>query len=143
MSELQTLRQALYPELAEPAQRAPSRRQKRAVRTRARALSPLRIVMLLASIPVLTATTALGVFIRTSPYEPELALRHLAALAGCEVAHRVGLAPSHVGGPGYHARNDADLDGIACDALPDLAAMIPARDAPPRQQPGTAKFVRP
>lgn len=143
MSELQALRQALYPELAEPAQQAPSRRQKRAERTRARALSPLRIVMLLASIPVLTATTALGVFIRTSPYEPELALRHLAALAGCDVAQSVGLAPSQVGGPGYHARNDTDLDGIACDAAPALAAMTPASDTPSRQQPGAAKFVRP
>ncbi|MCE8532983.1 excalibur calcium-binding domain-containing protein [Ruegeria pomeroyi] len=137
MTELQAIREALYPETS----RKPTRRQRRAERTRAKALSPLRILLLLASLPVIAGSTAFGVYIRTSPYPPELALRHIAALAGCEVAALAGLPEARRGEPGYHLRNDADLDGVACGTTLASASMVP--QVPVQHAPGQAKFVRP
>ncbi|SDC46234.1 Excalibur calcium-binding domain-containing protein [Ruegeria marina] len=98
--------------------------------------------MLLASIPVLACITAVGIYIRTSPFEPELSLRHLAALAGCDAAQAMGLAPARSGEPGYHARNDADLDGIACAAAPEVAPADAPRNSPDQEPPGGAGFAR-
>lgn len=137
MTELQAIREALYPE----ASKKQTRRQRRADRTRAKALSPLRILLLLASLPIIAGSTAIGVYMRTSPYPPELALRHLAALGGCEAAALAGLPQARRGEPGYHQRNDADLDGVACGTTL-AAASMEARE-PAQRAPGQAKFVRP
>lgn len=128
------------------------RRAQRAARMRAGALSPMRVVRYLLYLPVLTAVIGLSVYIRTSPYEPPEAVMHLAALAGCEAAGWVGVAPSRRGDPGYHARNDHDGDGVACEVQDSLgggvrqSAGVPAAES--RQRPaarvvGGAKFVRP
>ncbi len=82
--------------------------------TRRRALSPFRIVLRLATIPVLAVTVTLSLFLKTSEYPPVDALRHLVAMAGCSAAEVVDLAPARDGDIGYHARNDPEGDGIAC-----------------------------
>lgn len=130
-----------------------SRRQLRAARTRARALSPIRIVMLLLSFPLLASAIATSLYIRVSPYDPPTALAHLIARFGCDAAIYVDLAPAYVGEIGYHARNDADGNGVACEhanqftaAAPVEAATLtttePAGDAQVRMING-AKFVKP
>jgi len=130
----------------------PSRRERRAARTRAQALSPGRIVMALLSLPLVAGGVAVSLYIRTSPYEPPLALAHLVARAGCDAAATVGLAPAYRGGPGYHARNDADGDGVACEIagfaaepVQDVAYSAPPVDTPdtPKRMVGGAKFVKP
>lgn len=97
------------------------------------------------SLPVITCSVALSVYLRTSPYDPAQALRHLAALHGCDTARVMGLAPAGRGQPGYHARNDSDRDGIACEPL--LASATNPREAPgpksQRRMQGGAKFIRP
>lgn len=136
------------------AQKRQARRVARAAETRRQALSPMRILLRVAAIPVLATTIGLSVYIRTSDHAPGDALRHLVAMAGCEAAAAVRLAPAAQGQLGYHVRNDADGDGIACGhAAPDLASRIAARaPAPPvdttlgpadRQMSGGAKFVKP
>lgn len=112
--------------------------------TRARALSPLRILSLLMALPIMAGGVALSVYVRTSPYDPALAVRHLAALAGCDAAQAMALAPARRGEPGYHARNDADGDGVACG--PRTAAAFtsaPEVPQPGGRMAGGAKFVRP
>ncbi|TMV10393.1 excalibur calcium-binding domain-containing protein [Ruegeria sediminis] len=97
-------------------------------------------------LPVTTFGIALGVYLRTSPYEPAEAVLHIVALAGCDAARAVGVAPAYRGGPGYHLRNDPDGDGVACGsaprAAPRMAAPAPAPEARQRMV-GSAKFVRP
>jgi len=128
-----------------------SRRERRAARIREQALSPMRIVMTLASLPLVAGGVALSLYVRTSPYEPSLAVAHLVARVGCDAAASVGLAPAYHGGPGYHARNDADDDGVACEVAgfggepaQDVVytAPAPAPKAPARMV-GGAKFVKP
>lgn len=109
MSEMNDLRRALYHE------ETPSRRETRAARTRAQALAPGRILMSLLTLPVLAFAVAVSIYIRTSEFDPPDALAHLVARAGCDAARSIGLAPSYRGGLGYHARNDANGDGVACD----------------------------
>ncbi len=111
MSDMDDLRRALYHD------EAPSRREIRAARTRAQALAPGRILMRLLTLPLLALGVALSIYIRTSDYDPPDALAHLMARGGCDAARYVGLAPAYQGGLGYHARNDADGDGVACAAL--------------------------
>jgi len=134
----------------------PSRRERRAARTCAQALSPIRIFFSLLSLPVLAVSVALSVYIRTSDYDPPDALAHLVARFGCGAATSIGLAPSYRGGLGYHARNDPDGDGVACDvvagfdAMPvqavensaPVAAPVQTRDFSQRMS-GGAKFVKP
>ena len=57
----------------------------------------------------------MSIFIRTSPFEREDALRHLVAMTGCSAATKVGVAGAARGEPGYHERHDVNRDGIACD----------------------------
>ena len=127
----------------------PSRRERRALKTRRRALSPVRILVRVALIPVLAVGLTVSIYIRTSPYEPPDAMRHLLAMAGCDTAARLGLAPAYAGELGYHTRNDPDADGVACGAsaaefgvtsrivtVPDGAAVAPRMS-------GGAKFVKP
>lgn len=137
----------------------PSRRYRRAAENRAWALSPTRIIMTLASLPLVAGSVALSVYVRTSPYEPSRAVAHLVARAGCDAAASVGLAPAYRGGLGYHDRNDADGDGVACDSidlgaepLRDVAYSEPSAPRPSlrtstqnatRQMVGGAKFIKP
>ncbi len=152
MSETESIRRALYPD------EAPSKRQRRAARTRAQALAPGRIIKSLLSLPVLALGVAMSVYIRTSPYEPPAALAHLIARVGCDAARSVGLAPAFRGALGYHARNDADNDGVACESA-DFRVRLPQDSVQAQQetqlpvlaQPqgasvrmaGGAKFIRP
>lgn len=123
-----------------------ARRELRAMRTRAQALSPLRIMSQVLLVPVVTLALSVSIYTRISPYERTDALRHLAALAGCDTAASMGLAPAFEGGLGYHARNDPDGDGVAC-AAQDRAARPAATSglAPevPKYVRGGAKFLRP
>lgn len=145
MSDDTNLRQAL---------RGPaklSRRERRAIVTRAKALSPLRILLQVLLVPVVTVALTVSIYIRTSPYERTDALRHLAALAGCDTARSMGLAPAYEGQLGYHARNDKDGDGVACGEAVIVSSVlpeIPAMSAGAVDDPGThrvsgAKFVKP
>lgn len=109
MSEMDDLRRAMRHE------QPMSRRQKRAERTLARALSPWRIGLKLASIPFIAVSVTVSVYVRTSQYDPPMAVAHLVARIDCDAARAVGLAPSYRGGLGYHARNDVDGNGVACE----------------------------
>lgn len=149
MSDLVTLKQTFSDD---PAM---TRRSRRAMRTRARALSVPRLLLGILMIPVVAAGLTVSIFIRTSDYDPPDALRHLLALGGCDIAARVLLAPAREGELGYHRRNDPDGDGVACaDRMPRdvyphsdtiVSKPIPSR-APPENAPrivGGAKFLRP
>jgi len=101
---------------------------------------------------------AVSLYVRTSPYDPPDAFAHLVARASCDAARTVGLAPSYRGELGYHARNDADGDGVACERLyrfgapseeilapaqsVEIAAPVSAKGTPNRMM-GGAKFVKP
>ena len=128
------------------ANRRSGRRQRRAEALRRRALSPLRILLMVLMLPVTTFGIALGVYLRTSPYEPAEAVLHIVALAGCDAAQAVGIAPAYRGGLGYHERNDPDGDGVACgvavETEPQSAATGRAPEAKERML-GGAKFLRP
>jgi hypothetical protein len=119
MSQTEAIRAALYYQDA-----TPSKRQLRAARTRAEALSPVRILFSLLTLPLLALSVALSIYIRTSDYDPPDAVAHLVARGGCDAARSIGLAPSYRGGLGYHARNDADGDGVACDAIEVLSVGV-------------------
>ena len=104
--------------------------------------------MRVIAVPAVAAVVAMSVYIRTSPYEPTEALMHLIARSSCSAARSVGLAPSFRGELGYHARNDADGDGVACEwpginvpGAANAAEAVPA--AAPGRMAGGAKFVRP
>ena len=124
-------------------------RHRRADATRRRALSPFRIILMILMLPATTAAIAVGVFLRTSEFEGPDALLHLVALAGCERAEALVPGPYRDGEPGYHARNDANGDGVACGAAvpqytaPQSTAVPQTVEAPQQRQVGTAKFVRP
>ena len=138
----------------------------RADALRRRAFAPLRIAGLIAGVPLVATGLTVSIFIRTSGFSHTDAALHLYALAGCEHARRVGLAPAAEGFPGYHKRYDPDGNGISCEdggrdlgprlvrfpapevvteAAPETApdvAPLPEAD-PPRQMDGGAKFLRP
>ncbi len=130
-----------------------SRRQMRAARLRARALSPVRIVRLLLSIPILASIVATSLYMRTSPYEPHIALAHLIARFGCDAALSVDLAPAYRGEVGYHARNDEDGNGVTCEydsqftapTTIETASLATAEPVPAVQErmANGAKFVKP
>ena len=158
MSQLDDLKFAMR-HMAEP-----SKREIRAARTRAQALSPWRIFKSLLSLPIVTIAVTVSLYVRTSDYDPPDALAHLVARTGCDAAWAIGLAPSYRGQLGYHARNDPDGDGVACDgarigqgrtiqsAILDATApqTNPVADPVPDPTPGLsnrmvngAKFIRP
>lgn len=134
--ENETALKAVFRETPNPRN---AKRQARAARTRARALSPRRILSLLMSVPIVAASAGLAMYLRTSPYDPPVAVAHLIAMAGCPAAMRVGLAPAAEGQPGYHLRNDAEGDGVACGT-----ALVAEDVALTRYRVvGSAKFIRP
>lgn len=130
-----------------PVSVAATRRQRRADKERAKALSARRMLWSLLGLPFVASAIALSVYIRTSPYEPEKAILHLAARVSCDAARMVGLAPSYRGELGYHARNDADGDGVACEVVfanSQPIGPVPVRRSAPRDRMvGGAKFVKP
>ena len=148
MSELDDLRRAMRHE------KPMSRRQKRAERTLARVLSPWRIGLKLASIPLLTVSFTVSIYVRTSQYEPPMALAHLISRINCDAARAVGLAPANRGQLGYHARTDPDGNGVSCEGGIQLVsapmtvekanvnAVGPA-PKPAARMTGGAKFVKP
>lgn len=54
-----------------------------------------------------------------SPWPLLTTVRHIAAVAGCDAARAVGLAPSMKGQPGYWRHLDRDRDGVACELWPE------------------------
>lgn len=123
-----------------------SRRQRRAEALRKRALSPIRIMLMVLMLPVTTIGIAVGVYLRTSEFEHDEALLHLIALAGCNAVENIVPGPFVAGGPGYHKRNDPDGDGVACDTRSvvfEPSAPPQHTEAPEARRVGTAKFVRP
>lgn len=135
--EIEAVNRALR--AASPPPPRPSRRQRRAERNLAELLSPAGILLRLMSIPVVTLAVTLSVYLRTSPYEPPEAMLHLVALAGCDAARSVGLAPAARNTPGYHPRNDPDGDGVACEQPPGRGRQAAAGGM---SRAGGAKFVR-
>ena len=121
------------------------RREARAARTRAQALSPTRILLQVLFLPVAITAITISVFVRTSPYERQDALRHLAAMTGCDTAEAMGLAPAFEGELGYHKRNDPDGDGVACGDQPAAKAVVSAATETPADavRISGAKFLRP
>ncbi|MBO9445505.1 excalibur calcium-binding domain-containing protein [Ruegeria sp. R14_0] len=129
-----------------------SARHRRADAQRRRALSPVRIILMLLMLPATTAAIAVGVYLRTSEFESHEALLHLIAMVSCDTAGSLVPGPYREGEPGYHARNDLDGDGVACGTIAPVAATPQSAEAPQSPQPaeaqqsrqlGTAKFVRP
>lgn len=139
------------------AARRRSRRERRAAATRAQFLSPFRIFALLLSLPLVTCSVALSIYLRTSPHRPSEAMAHLVAMAGCDAARYFGIGPAREGDIAYHKRNDPDGDGVACApegyALNSTPQVVfqprpvgqSAQSAQPvtRRSIGGAKFVRP
>lgn len=123
-----------------------SGRVKRAEALRKRALSPVRILIMVLMLPVTTLVIAAGVYLRTSEFGREEAAIHLIALAGCPAVESLVPGPFLAGEPGYHLRNDPDGDGVACGTT----ASAPVQHAAPQRAErsgqraiGNAKFLRP
>lgn len=125
----------------------PTKGAERAAKERARFLSPRRIIFLILSAPVIAGAMAISLYIRTSPHTPQNAMLHLVAMAGCEGAAVVGLAPAAKGRLGYHARNDSDGNGVACEAGDQIAKAeqerLPGGQSGDARVVGGAKFLRP
>jgi hypothetical protein len=102
------------------------------------------VILKVSTIPVIALTTALSIYIRTSPYEPTEALMDLVARAGCPAAAAIGLADMRKGELGYHARNDPDGDGVACPRVTSPVAAGPEVPGETSTRTvGGAKFLRP
>ena len=140
----------------QPKSRRTLARHRRADALRKRALSPIRITFMVLMLPATTAAIAISVYLRTSEFESHDALLHLIAMSGCKFAEALVPGPYLDGQPGYHARNDVDGNGVACEAtVPRLGAPSQSAEAGPSNetsqevggsQPrklGTAKFLRP
>lgn len=148
---IMTQTDALRLAFRDPPKPPASRREQRALRTKAQALSPVRILLSLALAPVVAAGLTVSIFVRTSEYEAPDALRHLIALAGCNSAAKLNMTDIPRGAVGYHPRNDADGDGISCESGRVLASAETAEVSSPQAVPmtvttrsvGGAKFLRP
>ncbi|SMO55994.1 excalibur calcium-binding domain-containing protein [Ruegeria faecimaris] len=116
-----------------------AKRVQRAEALRRRALSPVRILLMVLMLPLTTGIIALSVWLRTSEFERDEAVLHLVALAGCGAALSVLPGPFLEGEPGYHLQNDPDQDGVACGVIAPNAEQ----SAAPQKRVGNAKFVRP
>ncbi len=123
-----------------------AKRAGRADKLRKQALSPVRILTMVLALPITTGMIALGVYLRTTDYEPAEAIVHIVALAGCDAAGAIGVGPVRQGEPGYHRRNDPDGDGLACETgmmLQPQSVTTTTAQAPKERMIGGAKFVRP
>lgn len=129
-----------------------TRRQRRAEAVRRKALSPIRILMMVLALPLTTGMIAIGVYIRVSDYDRPEAVVHLVAMAGCDVVQKLVPGPFYEGGPGYHKRNDPDGDGVACGPsaprsvstfAQQAPTITPEVEAPKERTVGTAKFLKP
>ncbi|WP_299888629.1 excalibur calcium-binding domain-containing protein [uncultured Ruegeria sp.] len=123
-----------------------SKRHRRADAMRRKALSPVRILIMVLFLPLTTAVFAAGMFLRISDYDRNDAVLHLIALAGCDAADAIGFGPFRKGQPGYHKRYDADGDGVSCEKFAPAftqQATPPTSSAPTNRTVGNAKFVRP
>ena len=122
------------------------RRHRRADEQRRRALSPVRILLMVLALPVTISVIAVGTYLRVSDNDRPEAIIHLVALAGCDAARALGFGTFREGEPGYHARNDPDGDGVACDhpaPSTSLQQVQPRNAEPKARMVGNAKFVRP
>lgn len=121
-----------------------ARRHRRADAVRRRALSPIRILLMVLALPVTTAIIAIGAYLRVSEYNRDEAIIHLIALGGCDVVQAMGFGPFREGDPGYHARNDPNGSGVACGKFVQNSTQRaePSQSTNHRAV-GSAKFVRP
>ncbi|MDA7967019.1 excalibur calcium-binding domain-containing protein [Ruegeria sp.] len=121
-----------------------ARRHRRADALRRRALSPVRILLMVLALPATTAIIAVGVYLRVTDYERDEAIIHLIALGGCDVVQAMGFGPFRKGDPGYHPRNDPDGNGVTCGSFVQKGTQRaePVQPAPQRTV-GGAKFIRP
>ncbi len=134
--------------------RRAKKRQQRAETLRRKALSPWRILLMILALPLSVALISIGVFVRVSAFDREGAVVHLIAMAGCDVAWKMGIGPFYLGGPGYHARYDPDNNGVTCEppgfaeaGLSGQASQSneaqPQNTSPKQRTLGTAKFLKP
>ncbi len=103
------------------------------------------------ALPLTVAAISVSGYLRVSDFDRSDSVLHLIAMAGCDVTEKLGFGAFREGSPGYHARNDPDGDGIACE----IGAVTPvqstrAEPQQPRQteqtserKVGNAKFIRP
>lgn len=122
------------------------RRHRRADEQRRRALSPLRILLMVLALPLTTGIIAVGTYLRATDKDRPDAVLHLVALAGCDAAKAIGFDTFREGEAGYHPRNDPDGNGIACERTAPTASVQQApqpAEQPPTRQVGNAKFLRP
>lgn len=90
--------------------------------------------------PFLAVSIFGSVYLRTSPFAPEDAVRHLIAAGGCAAAAAVGAAPAREGSVGYHAKLDPGGTGLACA---DVSPPTQTQHQTQAEFRGGAKFVRP
>ncbi|MFQ6553805.1 excalibur calcium-binding domain-containing protein [Aestuariibius insulae] len=120
----------------------PTRRQRRADRERAKVLSLHFILTRILLLPLVVLSISLSIYIRTSPFPMQVTIAHLMSMSGCRMTQHLGLAPAVKGAPGYHARNDANGNGVACETGVFVDTAQPAGSQSTRSVSG-AKFVRP
>ncbi len=120
----------------------PTRRQRRADRERAKVLSLHFILTRILFLPVVIASISLSIYIRTSPFPMQVTIAHMMSMSGCAMTRHLGLAPAVKGAPGYHVRNDANGNGVACETGVYVDTAQPAESRSTRSVSG-AKFVRP
>lgn len=69
-----------------------------------------------------------GVLSNQTGWDLQTDVRHVAAGLHCKVAMGLGLANAPKGAPGYHARLDADGNGVACETGMETIAVTPLPD---------------
>ncbi|WP_254446006.1 excalibur calcium-binding domain-containing protein [Ruegeria sp. HKCCD7255] len=130
--------------------RAAKRRHAKAERLRKKALSPLRILLMIVALPLTTAMLVLAIYPRATSFERHEAIIHLVAMAGCDAVAAIGFGHFREGEPGYHKKYDPDGDGVSCPSV--FHAQVPltaealkpvSTQAPAPRSVGSAKFITP
>jgi hypothetical protein len=128
----------------------PTKRQRRAEAARRRALSPLRILLMVLCLPLTVALISFNMFVRLSDYGRDEAMVHLIALAGCDASRAIGFGTFYEGYAGYHPRNDPAGDGVACgpdvaqrQTAPSPSTTTPRETSASQRSLGNAKFIKP
>lgn len=106
------------------------RLRRRRARRGARPLQLARDLRLAATTALLLFTAGAGWYFLTRAagfQSDEVAIKHLASAAGCNVGEIVGIAPSRRGQAGYWAHLDADGDGLACESIKVKGVLIKGR----------------